>query len=698
MVGVLLVGTVVVSVVVGEATQSRVSGAVEIDADDIGGVVTSIEGPEPGVWVVAETTALPTGFIKIVVTDDDGRYLLPDLPDVPYRVFVRGYGLVDSVPVEARPGRALDLRASVAPTPAAAAEYYPANYWYSLIELPDPSEFPINVSTPPEKDPTADENDEVNAMLDVWSGMNNQQQWISTMKQGCELCHQMGTKITRDLSRMEDDFGSSIEAWDHRVQGFGMSPMLDLFDRQRALEMFADWSDRIAAGELPPTPPRPSGVERNVVISMWDWGTPRSIVHDEIASDKRHPTVNANGRVYGADSGNNWLVWVDPATHTAGEVTIPTRQDNVPTGAHNPMIDDAGRVWVTAAVRRGPGPEFCTDDDTNRFASYFPMSRVNGKQVSIYDPASDAWTLVDTCFNTHHLQLAHDADNTMFFSGVGSQVFGWVNSRVLFETGDAEEAQGWCPAYLDSDGNGKIDPRVDRRVKVDGYGAIVNPVDGSVWFATTGVPGTLTRISLGENPPESCMAEMYEPPFDNPEAPGVFGFTPRGIDVDRNGIIWTALGGSGHLASFDRSRCRVLNGPTATGQHCVEGWTLHVTPGPWMKGAVAEGSADFHYYNWVDQFNVLGLGHDVPIVNGTDSDSLLAFLPDSGDWVVMRVPYPMGFYSRGLDGRIDDPDAGWKGRGIWANYGEVNLSHLETGPGSRSKAVKFQIRPDPLAK
>jgi hypothetical protein len=152
------------------------------------------------------------------------------------------------------------------------------------------------------------------------------------------------------------------------------------------------------------------------------------------------------------------------------------------------------------------------------------------------------------------------------------------------------------------------------------------------------------------------------------------------------------------MAAFDRRKCKVLNGTSATGQHCAEGWTLYPAPGPQMKGTNLSGSADFTYYNWVDQFDTLGLGTNVPIMTGTGSDSLLALVPGTGKFVVLRVPYPLGFYSRGLDGRIDDPKGGWKGRGVWADYGTNLAWHLEGGPGSRSAVVKFQIRPDPLAR
>src|SRR5678809_1312057 len=115
---------------------------VPIDNDDIGGVVTGANGPEAGVWVIAETTDLPTKFSKTVVTDDRGRYLIPDLPKASYKVWVRGYGLVDSDPVQGVLGKGLDLKATIAPNARAAAQYYPANYWYSLLRVPDKNEFP----------------------------------------------------------------------------------------------------------------------------------------------------------------------------------------------------------------------------------------------------------------------------------------------------------------------------------------------------------------------------------------------------------------------------------------------------------------------------------------------------------------------------------------------------------------------------
>ena len=154
------------------------------------------------------------------------------------------------------------------------------------------------------------------------------------MKQGCQQCHQLGDYFTRDLTHLARfNFKSSEEAWATRIHfgqaGFRQMPntLARFVDQQRAIKMFADWTDRIAAGEVPPAPPRPQGVERNVVITMWDWGKPSGHPHDEVSTDRRHPTVNANGRVYAADFNEDELLWIDPLKNTAGAIGIPTIAD-----------------------------------------------------------------------------------------------------------------------------------------------------------------------------------------------------------------------------------------------------------------------------------------------------------------------------------------------------------------------------------
>ncbi len=693
--------------------------SVSIDADDIGGVVTGPSGPEAGVWVIAESDDLDTRLRKIVVTDDAGRYVLPDLPDAEYRVWVRGYGVADSSPRRSRPGESVELTVQAAKNPLEAAQVYPANYWYSLIEVPSKDEFPGTGGNGNGISP----------------GMRTQAHWIDGIKQGCQLCHQLGNQITREILD-PTAFDSTAAAWAHRVttgqRGLRMDSTLNRFGRDRAVGMYADWTDRIMAGAVPEAPPRPQGLERNVVLTMWEWGGPTAYIHDEVASDKRDPTVNAGGPVYGVEFASDKLVWVDPVSHLNREVIVPVRdtpgegdfksyiaQDmpnpslhfgdeliwNNPGNPHNPMMDERGRVWMTHQIR-GPGnPDWCRKGSSNPFAQHYPLDRAP-RHVAYYDPDTEDVTLIDTCFNTHHLQFGFDDDNTLYLSSV-DDVVGWINTKVLAETGDEQAAQGWCPIVVDTNGDGRVtewtglgqefDETKDTQLGRGWYGIVPDPTtDNVVWAAAGGVPGQIARLSLGSSPPDTCMAEYYQPPFENPDAP-VEGYSPRGIDIDSNGVVWTALSGSGHLAKFDRRKCQVFNGPTATGQHCQEGWTLYATPGPKLAGVDDHGSADFHYYNWVDQFDTLGLGTNVPIATGSTSDSLLAFLPDEEQFVIMRVPYPLGFYSRGMDGRIDDPTTGWKGRGVWADYGTNAVWHIEGGKGSQSNLVKFQIRPDPLA-
>src|SRR5262245_15922165 len=297
--------------------------AVNVGVNDLGGVVTSANGVEAGVWVIVETTDLPTKLAKIVVTDDRGRYLMPDLPKATYSVWVRGYGLVDSAKVQTTPGTLLDLTAVVAPTPAAAAEYYPAVYWYSMLKVTAKSEFPgtgRNGNGMPED-------------------LKSQAQWLDIVKtNGCYGCHQMGNNATRTIPKEFGHFKTSVEAWERRIQsGQAMTQMvtnIGRLDTQRAFKLFADWTNRVAAGELPASKPsRPQGVERNVVITLWDWAGPKDYLHDEISTDRRNPTINANGMIYGATEESTDLMPVlDPVTNTVTQVRLFPRDANTPKG------------------------------------------------------------------------------------------------------------------------------------------------------------------------------------------------------------------------------------------------------------------------------------------------------------------------------------------------------------------------------
>ena len=694
------------------ATGAQQTGSIAIDADDLGGVVTSAKGPEAGVWVIAETTQLPTRFAKIAVTDDQGRYLVPDLPKATYDVWVRGYGLIDSPKVKAAPGKPLDLKAVIAPDAKAAAEYYPAGYWFSLLRIPDESEFPGTGPSGNGISPT----------------IESQGAWLRQIKNGaCLACHQLGNKATREIPKALGTFPSSVHAWERRLQsgqaGGNMISTIGQIGRERALAMFADWTDRIAAGELPPSPPRPQGIERNVVITMWDWADPKAYLHDEVSTDRRNPTINANGLIYGAlELSADYVPVLDPVGHEAGRIPLTVRDPATPAtsskmaapspywdeevlwtsknNVHNPMLDEKGRLWLTSAVRPPDNPDYCRQGSSHPSAKLFPLERAS-RHLQMYDPATKKLTHISTCFSTHHLMFAEDANNTLWTSG-GGQVVGWLNRKMFEETGDEVKSQGWTALIMDTNGNGKRDAYVEPKEPVDptkdkrfggAFYSVAPAPDGSVWGTVLGYPGAVIRLDPGSNPPETALAEVYEPPYTDPKMPG---FSPRGGDVDRNGVFWAALA-SGHLASFDRRKCKApLNGPKATGQHCPEGWTLYTEPLPQMKGVTDPGSAEGSYYTWVDQFDTFGLGPNVPINTGNESEALLAL--KDGKWVILRVPYPLGFYTKWMDGRIDNPKAGWKGKGLWATVSTRAPFHMEGGKGTTSKVLKLQLRPGPLAK
>ena len=690
---------------------AKQAAAPAVDADDVGGVVRSSKGPEAGVWVIAETKDLPTPYVKIVVTDDQGRYLLPDLPKAGYSVFVRGYGLVDSPRVSATPGKSLNLTAVIAPNAHAAAQYYPAGYWLSMLRIPEGGEFP---GTGPQGN-------------GISPNVKSQAEWLRLIKSGgCTACHQLGTKGTREIPKELGSFPSLVHAWDRRIQsgqaGGNMVGGLNQLGKERALLLFADWTDRVNRGEVPPAPPRPQGVERNVVITMWDWADPKSYLHDVVSTDRRNPTLNANGLLYGAlELSSDYTPVLNPNTHTIDRIPLSVRDANTPptnpkmpapspyfgeeviwtskNNVHNPMLDEKGRLWLTSAVRAPENPAWCQDGALHPSAKVFPIQR-SGRHLQVYDPSTKKLTHIETCFGTHHLMFAEDANNTLWTSG-GGQVVGWLNRKMFDETGDVQKSQGWTPLIMDTNGNGRrdayvepndpIDPAKDKRFGAAFYSVAPAP-DGSIWGTVLGYPGQVVRLVPGSNPTETALAEVYEPPFKDPKRPG---FSPRGGDVDRNGVFWAALA-SGHLASFDRRKCKVLNGPTATGQHCPEGWTLYTEPLPQFRGVQDGGSVEGSYYTWVDQFGALGLGENVPINTGNASEGLLAL--KDGKWVVLRIPYPTGFYTKWMDGRIDDPKGGWKGRGLWATISTRTPFHMETGKGTTSKVYHVQLRPDPLAK
>jgi len=779
----------------------------------ITGVVRSTTGVEAGVWVIAETKDLPTGMIKSVVTNDRGQYMLPDMPMVNYKVWVRGYGLVDSTPINARPtannqnnATAVNLTAVAAKNDVEAARVYPGNYWMQMLEPPARSAFPIG------------------------TGANQQslETWVHNFKSSCNFCHQLGNGITRTLDHVfkaKPELKTSKEAWDYRlttgVRGSGMSGAATALGRDFALNMFSSWTDRIAKGETPKVKPtRPTGIERNVVITQWDWGTDHSFMHDQVSTSKNKPYLNGGGKVWAVSAGHGTLVMLDPKTSETSEIEIPTRQDRAqigsrfpppnppslwwgdahlwngptydPSDPHNPMMDDHGRVWLTSKIRGQAAPAWCSDQ-SNKYVSWFETGKNGGRQASFYDPKTQKFQLIETCYATHHLQFDNDPDETVYFNELSGPTFGWINTKLydktLADTKDelkAEQAAvGWCNQTLDTNGDGKItkpfqtaplggfdntlyvtdtttqaaaaprgggapaaaapaaapaggaapaaggrgagrgggggqgggggrgrggaapataatfNPQQDTLLARGGYSLysiIPSPVDDSVWGVAETLPGYFLRLIRGNNPPESCMTQVFKVP-----APGL---DPRGVDIDSNGVVWTALAASSHLASFDVRKCTDLKGPAKLdGSQCANGWKLYQTDGPRFQGT--DIPTEFHYFNWTDQQGASGFPKNTPMATGSNSDSIEVLMPNEnggkGQWINLRVPYPLGFYSRGLDARVDRENApagfaGWKERAIWTNYGTHFVWHIEGGKGTKGKEVRMQVRPNELAR
>ena len=445
-----------------------------IDADDIGGVVRGPKGPEAGVWVIAETTDLPTKFARMVVTDDKGRYVIPDLPVANYQVWVRGYGLVDSAKMRAKPGQILNLTATPAPDAASAAHYYPAIHWFTMMKIPPAKDFGGSTDIP--KNITRD-------------------RWLKQMNNvDCIGCHQIGQEATRTIPAQFGHFDSGADAWVRRLQsgqsGSAMTNRIAGEFGAAPYKYFGDWTDRIAKGELPSTKPqRPQGVERNIVVSSWEWSEPNKYLHDLISSDRRYPTVNAYGPLYGSPeySTDNMPI-LDPKTAKVTYFKMPVQDPNMPLSLgpghagdvkvmaasaywgeeslwdtrannHNSMLDKEGRVWLSASVRGLDNPAFCKKGSDHPSAKVFPLDK-SSRQAAVLDPRTMKYSFIDTCFGSHHPQFGYDADNTVWFSGTGP-VAGWVNSKKFLETGDAAASQGWAPFVLDTSGDGKLGEYVE---------------------------------------------------------------------------------------------------------------------------------------------------------------------------------------------------------------------------------------------
>ena len=451
------------------------------------------------------------------------------------------------------------------------------------------------------------------------------------------------------------------------------------------------------------------------MLTMWDWGGPATFAHDELTTDKRNPTANAYGPIYGVDWGNDGFLIVDPLEHTAQELRIPVLDPKVPPGKAQSMpvpspywgdklywydpaitnhaaMDGKGRVWMSSRFRLPENqPAFCA---THPSAALAPQTS-SFRQVQYFDPKTRQFKQVNICFDTHHVQFA--PTRTRRSTATASSAAPSAGSTRASSTRPATKRRrrAGAAAITTSIRTGRsIPPSIVRSPSSVIYSVIPHPSDGSVWGAAPGpMPGKIIRID-----PKTCVGEAYEPPFD--PAAGIVGYTPRGIDVDSNGVIWTALASSGHLASFDRRKCKgPLQGPSATdGQHCREGWTLHPVPGPRFKRRARRRGR---------RLPVLQLRRSLQHVRPRRRTCRSPTAP---------TPIRCSRCSRTGPGwccacriRSGSSRAAWtaastirrpagRGAAIYADYGPNAVWHIEGGLGTRSAVVKFQLRPDPLAK
>jgi hypothetical protein len=644
-------------------------GALQVDNTSIGGtVINAATGkPEAGVWVIADTK-LGVPFRKIVVTDDQGRFLVPDLPAASYDVWVRGYGLKDSTKTKAERGTQVKLQVNNASTPQEAAKIYPAAYWTAMIKPPSTEELP--------------------------AGYKSQEQWLAALRGGCNQCHQLG------MPNMRTNF-TTPELWDFFIKkNGGMSGAADRLGRELLEKTLADWATRIKAGEVPQTPPRPTGMERNFVVTQWDWAAPDSFIHDNISTDKRNPTLYANGIVYGADRAGGGRLWaLDPMKNTlelfpvqgrttqgldrnidyyhgAGDGAEPgeggrgARQPGAwMPSPHNPMLNEKGELWMTQPVRP-PGPDNnpkwsastvaldTNDPAAKEIAAKALTSRSHGMQLGYFDTKTHKFVGVDTSYNTHHLQF--DWQGRIWSDG---DVLGMLDTTKIdrnnVEGTEAAAQKAWM----------RVDTKTGKVIPTQGYATGVNPVDGTIWVPVPTVDGPQNKIYMLDPKTNKYTDYLLPPP----------GRLSHGIDFTTDGNVWFSAG-SGHLGRIDRK----------TGKFTY--WEL---PGAKFTGTGKEtGSTEYPYFMWVDQFDTLGMGKDTIIVTGTTSDSMLIFDPKKETWTVFRLPYPLPFYTRGLDGRIDNPNEGWKGRGIWTSYNSYLPKFTETKLGYLNH---IQYRPNPLA-
>ena len=553
---------------------------------------------------------------------------------------------------------------------------------------------------------------------------------------GCVGCHQLGQLSTRTFPPGLGEFASHAEAWVRRIavrtvrRADGEHPGRPA--RRRAVQVLRatgpTGSPRASCRTTKPT--RPQGVERNIVVTTWDWGDAEEIparpdrVGSALSDGQRLRPALRLARILDRRSCRSSIRRRTRSTHLQGAGARcrhaggarprprrerPSRWRLRPTGATRRSGTPRPTTTTPCSTRRaGCGwRRRCAARRTRTSARRAPTiprpscSRWSRRtaQLAMLDPKTMKYTFVDTCFQTHHLQFAYDANDTLWTSsGGGGGVVGWVNTKMFDETGDAAKSQGWTALILDTNGNGKrddyvepnqpLDPTKDKRIAPGFYAVMPNPVDGSVWGTSARQPrrdragrsrlqpagdrarGNLQRADAGLRPARRRHRQQgrgvgvaRERPPRQLRPAQVQGSAQR-TEGDRRSLP----GGLGVLP-VSRAPASTASARTAPSRATTPGST----------STTRSGSARTCRCR-------------PPTSTTAWSRSRTA------RWSRCACPYPLGFYAKGFDGRIDDPNAGWKGRGLWTTSGDRTPWLMEGGKGTKPMAVHFQLRPDPLAK
>jgi hypothetical protein len=577
-------------------------------------------------------------LIKSVVTDDRGRFVVPDLPSGEYDVWVRGYGLVDSPKVKSSPGKIVNLKAVAGARQEGRRPVLPG----AVLVL-------AAAGAAEERLPgTGDKGNGISPNI------KSQGEWIRNIvnTDGCTGCHQMGGPATRTIPGEhprpvrghEDGVGSAHPVGTGRRRHERTASPRWAGARARDVRRLdrPHREGRAALSDAVASAGRRAQRRRDDVGLGRSEGLPARRDLERQAAIRRQ---RQRSDLRALEESGDYFPVVDPKTNTAKHGQGRPRDADTPSSADQPpaapspyWADEA--IWNTpddrpqlrewtsrdvcgprapSASRRRPAWCQAGSDHPVREADADPQGQ---RGLIMYDPKTKKVTQIDTCYTWGHLNFD---DNDVIWSSFGpAGVEGWFDVKTWDKTHDEKASQGWSAFVIDNNGNGKrdaytepnqpADAAKDRRVAFQFYGDSHRA--GRIGVGNgAGCPGGLGHFIPGAHPPETAITEFYEVPWNNPKA-SVQGFAPRGMDVDSKGVVWTVLS-SGQLASFDRKKCAgTQNGPTATGQQCVEGWTLYPLPGPNYKGAVENASADSAYYDFVDRFDMLGVGKDIPVAGG----------------------------------------------------------------------------------